>query len=161
MSARSATRGVPRTASPGARACSVLGALSVLGDFWTLSLLRCAVYGERRFGGFQRELGIASNVLSDRLARLVHAGVLDRVAYQENPTRYEYALTDTGRELVPIVVALKDWGDQHLQPDGPYTEIRHASCGGHVRAAATCLECGQPVALGDLETRRLRPDLPH
>lgn len=157
MSPRFAAPAVPPSASPGARSCSVLAALEVLGDFWTLSLLRCAVFGERRFGGFQRELGISTNVLTDRLAGLVRAGVLVRVAYQQQPVRHEYVLTDMGRELVPIVLALKDWGDRHLQPEGPYTDVRHADCGGHVEVAASCHRCGESVPLSHLETLRLRP----
>ena len=134
----------------------MLGAVTVLGDFWTLGILRSAVFGERRYGGFQRELGLATNVLAERLARLVDVGVLARVPYQERPVRHEYVLTEMGAELVPLVLALKAWGDRYLQPDGPYTEVRHAGCGGRVEVVARCAECGGRVAAAETETVSLR-----
>ena len=94
--------------------CSVLGTLALVGDFWTLGILRCVMLDMRRYGEIQRELGIATNVLSDRLARLVDAGILERVAAPGKPRHHEYRLTAAGADLKPVILALKAWGDRHL-----------------------------------------------
>lgn len=133
-----------------------MATLAVVGDFWTLGVLRCAVYGMRRFGEFERELGIATNVLADRLSRLVEVGVLERVPYQTNPLRHEYVLTEAGRELEPVILALKLWGDQHAQPDGAWTAIRHRGCDTPLRFAAHCPDCGSTPGLDDSEIVWLR-----
>lgn len=143
-------------ASVGANACSVLKAVSVVGDFWTLGILRCTLFGLRRFGEFERELGVASNVLADRLAGLTDAGLLTRSAYQDNPARYEYTLSQSGRELVPLLLLLKAWGDRHLQPDGAWTSLRHRGCENDLVVDARCPDCGNVLALEDIETVVLR-----
>jgi len=94
-----------------ARDCAVVAALSVVGDFWTLAVLRCVSLGTTRFSGIAGELGIATNTLGDRLRRLVEAGVLERRPYQDRPSRYDYVLTPRGAELAPILLALKAWGE--------------------------------------------------
>src|SRR5215208_1487873 len=99
--------------------CSMFRAMDVLGDRWTLMVLREAFNGVRRFTDMQRELGIARNVLTDRLNFLVDAGVLERRQYQERPVRHEYRLTGMGRDLQPALLALMHWGDTHLSPEGP------------------------------------------
>lgn len=143
-------------AGDSAESCSVLRAAGVLGDFWSIGVLRCAVYGMRRYGEFQRELGVATNVLAARLAQLVEAGVLERVRYQERPPRDEYTLTPAGRELVPLVLALKAWGDRHLQPDGPYTAARHRGCASALQVVARCPDCDATVHPEDVDTVPLR-----
>lgn len=153
------TLDLPDAASDAAHRCSVLGTLRLVGDFWTLGIVRCAVYGMRRFSEFEEELGIATNVLSNRLTRLVEAEILDRVAYQQRPTRHEYVLTDAGWELATVVLALKEWGDRHVQPDGAWTEIQHVGCDGSTRrveARPVCTGCGQVVAIAATEVHRLR-----
>src|SRR4051812_25620460 len=97
--------------------CSVARALEVVGERWTLLILRDAFLGVRRFDDFQADLGIARNVLTDRLGRLVNAGVLEKRAYSERPPRFEYRLTDKGRDLWPVVHALARWGDKHDAPE--------------------------------------------
>lgn len=92
--------------------CSVAQALEVVGDPWTLLVVRDALFGVRRFDDFHRRLGIARNTLADRLASLVDHGVLDRVPYQDSPLRHEYRLTDKGRDLSEVVIALLRWGDR-------------------------------------------------
>ncbi len=134
----------------------MLRAISLVGDFWTLGILRCTLFGLRRFGEFQRELGIASNVLANRLADLTEAGLLIRSAYQDNPTRHEYTLSPSGRELVPALLLLKAWGDRHLQPDGAWTLLRHRGCDGPLVVDARCPDCGEVIALGEVETVALR-----
>lgn len=94
-----------------ARDCSVLAALAVVGDFWTLAILRCVFLGRTRFSQIHDELGVATNVLTDRLRRLTENDVLEKRAYQQRPVRHEYVLTDRGRELAPILLTLKEWGD--------------------------------------------------
>ena len=148
---------LPERASAGANACSMMRALSVVGDLWTLGILRCTLFGLRRFGEFERELGIASNVLTNRLADLTEVGLLTRSAYQDNPTRYEYTLSASGRELVPALLLLKAWGDRHLQPDGAWTRLRHRGCDGALVVDARCPDCGEVLALDDIETVALRP----
>src|SRR6266508_1647943 len=99
--------------------CSIARTLELVGERWTLLIIRDAFLGRRRFDQFQQSLGIARNVLSNRLDRLVESEILDRVRYQERPERYENRLTDTGRELSIPLLALMHWGDRHLAPDGP------------------------------------------
>jgi DNA-binding HxlR family transcriptional regulator len=99
--------------------CSIARALEVVGDRWTLLILRDVVLGHSRFDEFLDSLGVASNVLTDRLNRLVAEGVLERVRYNERPERFEYRLTKKGRELGPVLIALMQWGDRHLSDKPP------------------------------------------
>src|SRR3954447_21035188 len=112
--------------------CSIAGALELGGEPWTLLILRDAMLGPRRFDDFQRNLGVARNVLQARLERLVEEGVLRRVRYQERPERYEYRLTRKGVDLWPVLVSLMKWGDKHVAPAGPPVIIRHIGCGGEI-----------------------------
>jgi DNA-binding HxlR family transcriptional regulator len=131
--------------------CSVLGTLAVVGDFWSLGVIRCAAFGLRRFGDIQQALGVATNVLSNRLAWLVDAGVLDRVASPGRRGRHDYVLSAKGRELVPVILVLKAWGDRHVQPDGALTDVRHRDCGGAVAVAPRCAACGKTPGAHELE----------
>src|SRR5919108_5467477 len=100
--------------------CSIASAMEILGERWTFLVLREAFYGVRRFSEMQRNLGIARNILSTRLQTLVAAGILERRLYREEPERYEYRLTEAGRDLYPSIVTLMRWGDRHLQGEqGP------------------------------------------
>ena len=92
--------------------CSVARALSVIGDRWTLLVLRDAFLRTRRFEDFQRQLGVTRHLLAGRLKKLVAAGILEKVRYQEKPARYEYRLTEKGRDLHPVIVSLLRWGDR-------------------------------------------------
>jgi DNA-binding HxlR family transcriptional regulator len=134
--------------------CSVARALEVVGERWTLLILRDAFLGVRRFDDFQADLGIARNVLADRLGRLVDAGVLDRHAYSDRPPRHEYRLTDKGRDLWPVVHALAVWGDKHEAPDGPPTVFVHRDCGGAVSGRRICEACGAELELRDVRAVR-------
>jgi DNA-binding HxlR family transcriptional regulator len=133
--------------------CSIAGTLELVGERWTILILRDAFLGVRRFDDFQRSLGVARNVLQTRLARLVDAGVLERRPYQERPQRFEYRLTDKGRDLWPVLVALMEWGDRHLAPDGPPTILQHRGCSGRVTRRLTCSDCGAEVGSRDIEPR--------
>jgi DNA-binding HxlR family transcriptional regulator len=150
------TMPVPLVSFTASERCSVMATLGIIGDFWTMGVLRCAAFGVRRFGEFQSELGVATNVLTDRLSRLVGARILERVPYQERPPRHEYALTADGVELAPIIVALKHWGDHHLQTAGPWTSIRHQGCSSSVEVAMVCPDCGTKPSVREIETVILR-----
>jgi DNA-binding HxlR family transcriptional regulator len=109
--------------------CSIARTLELVGERWTFLVLRDVFLGVRRFDALQRDLGIARNVLSARLERLVGEDVLMKVPYSERPLRYEYRLTDKGLDLWPVVVELLRWGDRYAAPDGPPVVIRHKGCG--------------------------------
>ena len=126
--------------------CSVARTLSVIGDRWTLLVLRNAFLGTRRFEDFRSGLRISRPRLSDRLQKLVAAGVLDRVAYQAQPPRHEYRLTEKGRDLYPVLMTMLRWGDRWMDDGGgPPLRHRHTDCGRHFHAALHCSECGEPL----------------
>ena len=130
--------------------CSVAKSLEVIGERWSLLIVRDVMYGKRRFGQMQRSLGVARNVLSARLQRLVDEDILERRAYQENPPRHEYFLTEKGLDLWPALVALQGWGDRHSAgPEGPPLAIVHKACGGPVSDRGICEECGQVLTARD------------
>ena len=132
--------------------CSVARALELVGERWTILILRDAFLGVRRFDDFQRSLGIARNVLNTRLQRLVEAGLLERRRYQERPERFEYRLTEKGLDLWPAVVALMQWGDRYLTSgDGPPMVLVHRDCGGAVDDRRTCETCGARLGPRDVE----------
>lgn len=122
--------------------CSIASALDVVGDRWTILILRDVFRGIRRFDVIRRDLEIPRAVLSDRLRRLVDAGVLVKRPYQDRPARYEYRLTAMGRELSPILVSLMQWGDRWL-PEGlePPTRLVHEPCGTDIDLGYYCWEC--------------------
>src|SRR4051794_13426366 len=125
--------------------CSVFRVLDVIGERWTLMVLREAFMGVRRFSDMQRELGVARNVLSDRLVKLVELGVLEKRQYQDRPARFENPLTEKGKELQPAILMLLRWGDGHLAPNGPPAVLVHADCGHEARAEVVCSHCGEPL----------------
>ncbi len=114
-------------------------------------IVRDAFLGITRFDDFQERLGISRNILNQRLGRLVEAGVLTKVAYSEHPPRYDYRLTDKGRDLWPVLTAMRQWGDRYAAPDGPPLEVTHKGCGQVTNAVMVCSECGEP-----LEARAVR-----
>jgi len=120
--------------------------MDLLGDQWTLLVLREAFYGVHRFDQFQNSLGIARNTLTERLDRLVGAGLLTRVRYQERPARYEYQLSEMGRDFLPAMTALIRWGDRWLDDgSGPPVVVRHSVCGMSTHADVRCAGCGGPL----------------
>jgi DNA-binding HxlR family transcriptional regulator len=120
--------------------------MDLLGDQWTLLVLREAFNGVRRFDRFQAELGIARNTLTERLDRLTGAGLLDRVRYQDRPARYEYPLTEMGRDFFPVLAAIIRWGDRWLaDPAGPPALLRHHDCGEATTAVVNCTHCGESL----------------
>ena len=131
--------------------CSIARSLEVLGDRWTILIMRDAFMRVRRFEDFQRNLGVARNVLTDRLGRLVEEGILERVAYQDRPARFEYRLTEKGIDLWPVMMSLLQWGDRHYPAqDGPPVLIRHRDCGGELTSHLTCSACGAELGPRDV-----------
>jgi len=125
---------------------SVGRALELVGERWTLLILREAFFGVQRFGQLARNLSIPRPTLSSRLRMLVHAGLLDRVPYSLDPERHEYRLTDAGRDLFGAIVVLMQWGDQHLpHPDGPPIVLRHNTCGEFADPRLICAHCGEEI----------------
>jgi DNA-binding HxlR family transcriptional regulator len=130
--------------------CSVAQCLEVVGEWWSMLIVRDAFLGITRFDEFQSRLGISRNILQERLARLVDAGVLERVPYSSHPPRSDYRLTDKGRDLWPVLTAMRQWGDRHASPNGPPLEVVHASCGEVVHGMFVCSSCGEPIGSRDV-----------
>jgi DNA-binding HxlR family transcriptional regulator len=126
--------------------CSVAQSLEVVGDWWSLLIVRDAFFGVRRFDDFQARLGISRNILNQRLTKLVDEGVLERVPYQDNPPRASYRLTEKGRDLWHVLTAMRQWGDRWAAPKGQPLKMRHAACGRVVKAVAVCSHCGEPLS---------------
>jgi DNA-binding HxlR family transcriptional regulator len=126
--------------------CSVAQALEVVGEWWTLLILRDSFLGIRRFDDFVERLGIARNVLANRLDRLVAAGVLDRRPYDEARGRYDYVLTEKGRALWPVLTALRQWGDEWVLGKGREPLLlEHRACGHVTNATMVCDTCGEAL----------------
>jgi DNA-binding HxlR family transcriptional regulator len=131
--------------------CSIARPAALLGDRWTLVILRQAFLGVKRFEDFQSTLGISRSLLAERLGRLVDAGVLRREPYKDEVrTRDRYRLTDMGLDLYPVLIALREWGDHYLR-DGPPAKIRHKGCGGEPTLELRCSECGEEMGARDAE----------
>ena len=134
--------------------CSVARSVAVIGDRWTLMLLRDCFLGVRRFEDFERRLGISRSIVAERLAKLVDEGVLRREAYQERPVRHEYRLTEKGVALHTVIMAIVHWGDTYYAgADGPPMLHRHKACGRDFHPVMTCSECGEPVAAREVDVR--------
>jgi DNA-binding HxlR family transcriptional regulator len=134
--------------------CSIARTLAVVGDRWTLLVLRDAFLRTRRFEDFQKSLGVTRHLLADRLGKLVAEGILERVQYQERPARFEYRLTEKGRDLYPVIVSLVGWGDRWLAgADGPPLELVHRGCGKTAAPTLHCPECHAPVTARDMMPR--------
>ncbi len=125
--------------------CAVGNTLEIIGERWTLLVLREAFLGVRRFEQLQRHTGMARNILSDRLNTLVAHGVLTRELYQERPQRYEYRLTDKGLDLYPAIVAIMRWGDQHLADGEAAPLVLRHTCGHDAAPYLACAHCAERV----------------
>jgi len=134
--------------------CSIARTADLLGDGWTLLVLREAFYGESRFDGLSQSLGIARNTLADRLRRLVDAGLLEKRPYQSDPVRHDYVLTEKGRDFFGVLAAINAWGDRWMAgPDGPPVTMRHDLCGSDAGARVVCSVCGEPLHADDVTAR--------
>src|SRR3954463_2284547 len=124
--------------------CSIARSLEVEGERWSLLIIRNALFaGSTRFSDFQRSLGIATNILQNRLDGFVEAGIMRRHQYSEQPALYEYLLTEKGRDFAPALIALTEWGDRWSAPGGRPVVYRHAVCGSEVSHEGCCPTCGQ------------------
>jgi DNA-binding HxlR family transcriptional regulator len=132
--------------------CSIAQCLEVVGDWWTMLVVRDVFLGVTRFDDIQERLGISRNVLHQRLSALVDHGVLHKVPYQQHPERFDYRLTEKGRDLWLVLTAMRQWGDRwYPGPDGPPVEIEHRTgCGEHVQIEPVCGSCGERVGPRDL-----------
>ncbi len=130
--------------------CSIAQTLEVIGEWWTMLIVRDAFLGVTRFDQMQERLGISRNVLNQRLAHLVAHGVLEKVAYSDRPLRYDYLLTDKGRDLFSILTSMRQWGDKYAAPDGAPLRLRHKGCGRYTEAALHCDKCGEPIDSGNV-----------
>jgi len=131
--------------------CSVARTLEIIGERWTMLVLREAFLRVRRFDDFQRNIGVARNILSDRLRTLVEHEILERRQYQERPPRFEYPLTERGLDLYPILISLMEWGDRHARAEvGPAVVLEHKGCGRPSSPRMVCSECGEPIGARDM-----------
>lgn len=131
----------------GRRECSIADALQVIGERWSLLVIRELIYGVRRFDGIARNTGAPRDILTTRLRKLEEAGILRRELYNRRPARYEYHLTEAGRELSDVLAVLMRWGDRHIHPDDPPVRWIH-TCGEQLEPEVVCRSCGRPVREG-------------
>jgi DNA-binding HxlR family transcriptional regulator len=126
--------------------CPMAATLEVIGERWTILIVRDLFLGLRRFDDLQRKLGVARNILQSRLERLMEHGVVRREPYQEHPVRYEYRLTEKGIDLWPVLMSLLQWGDRYaIEGERPMI-IEHRGCGGELDDRRRCLRCGADVS---------------
>ncbi len=127
--------------------CSIARSVEILGEWWTMAIVRDVFFGVRRFDDLVADLGISRNVLTDRLSTLVEHDVLERRRYQERPDRFEYRLTAKGRDLFPVLIALMHWGDTWLSAEagGPPAVLTHTRCGHDITGPVLCPGCHQVV----------------
>ncbi|WP_028934692.1 winged helix-turn-helix transcriptional regulator [Pseudonocardia spinosispora] len=131
--------------------CSIARTVDLTGDWWTPLVMRQAFYGARRFEQFQHQLGLSRNVLTQRLDALVEADMLDRVPYQDRPTRYEYVPTEKGRDFFTVLAAMIRWGDRWLaDPEGPPIELHDRRTGDRVQPAVVDAATGEPLDIRNI-----------
>ncbi|MFF0269983.1 winged helix-turn-helix transcriptional regulator [Kribbella sp. NPDC004536] len=130
--------------------CSIARSLELIGDWWTPLIVRDLYYGLSRFDDLVQDLGISRNLLTARLTHLVKHGIVSRRRYSQRPSRHEYLLTEAGRDLMPVLLALMAWGDRWATPDGgPPVLFEHQPCGHRSTPVVSCDTCGEPVRPGE------------
>lgn len=131
---------------------SVERTLSQVGDTWSFLVLREAFFGAKRFDDFQKGLDAAPNILSNRLKKMVGHGLLERVPYSQHARRFEYHLTEKGRDLYPAIVLLMQWGDRWLDEGrGAPLELVHKPCGTVTHPVLTCEHCAEPLTAKNVD----------
>jgi DNA-binding HxlR family transcriptional regulator len=133
--------------------CSIQGTLDVIGDRWTLLMLRDIFRGVRRFSQLEDNLGIAKNLLASRLSKLVAADIVTKIPYQDKPIRHEYFLTQKGRDLSPSLVALMRWGDRWCNDGTPPTLLVHSECGTPLNQITQCPTCDESLDPDEIRSR--------
>jgi DNA-binding HxlR family transcriptional regulator len=141
--------------------CSVAQCLEVVGEWWSMLIVRDAFLGVTRFDQFQERLGISRNILNQRLGNLTSHGVLEKVPYSDHPPRHEYRLTAKGRDLWPVLTTMRQWGDKYAAPDGPPLQMVHQRCGTVFHAEMTCSNCGERVPAPEARAMPGPGDLDH
>lgn len=137
-----------------AEVCSAARALELVGERWSLLIVRNALFGgATRYNDFRKGLGIATNILKSRLDGLVHAGIMERRRYSQTADLSEYLLTEKGRDLVPVILALSEWGDRWMAPDGPPVFYAHTVCGADISQHTVCATCGQVHDPAEVQAR--------
>jgi len=136
----------------GPRICSIARTLDVVGDRWSLLVVREAFLGAHRFDQIQRKTGAPRDILSARIKKLVEQGVLERRQYREHPPRFEYHLTEAGTDLYPVITALRQWGDRHVERPGAAPPTFAHTCGSTDRALLVCPDCGEPLVPGSMRS---------
>lgn len=137
--------------------CAISRAVERVGDPWVLIILREVFLGSRRFDAFQRHTGASPHILSQRLKKMCTDGILERRLYSDHPPRYEYMVTEKGRDLWPVLVMLKAWGDKWMGQDGSVT-LTHKGCNHDMRPQIVCPECGDPLQAHDVRAT-ISPEL--
>jgi DNA-binding HxlR family transcriptional regulator len=132
------------------RPSSIAETLQVIGDRWSPLIIRELFYGSHRFDEFSQRLGIAPNILTQRLRRLVDHGIVDKTPYQVRPTRHEYRLTDKGLDLYPVALSMLAWGDRWLAGGRPPVTLTHRTCGRQLKPILSCSTCGNPITRSDI-----------
>ena len=135
----------PASRTPSPRQCSIAGALEVVGEKWSLLVVRELFLGVRRFSDIAANTGAPRDILTTRLRRLEDVGVITRRAYSEHPPRHEYVLTEAGKDLRPVIMALKHWGDTHVAHDHLSPVMEH-SCGAVFEPRMACAACGEVIS---------------
>ncbi|MEI9907651.1 MAG: helix-turn-helix domain-containing protein [Actinomycetota bacterium] len=123
--------------------CSIAQCLEVVGEWWTMLIIRDAFLGVTRFDAFQERLGIARNILQQRLQKLIDTGIMERETYSEHPLRYDYRLTEKGKDLWPIVNAMRQWGDQYAAPNGAPRILVHQTCGHSTKDTSSAMSAAR------------------
>lgn len=131
--------------------CAIAQTVEVVGDWWSILILRDVFWGLHRFDALLEDLGIARNILSDRLTNLVANGVLEKVPYQQSPPRHEYQLTQKGRDLWPVLMMMAQWGNRWAVEGMHPIEFEHTSCGSRMRALLCCDQCGETLSGADIQ----------
>jgi DNA-binding HxlR family transcriptional regulator len=130
--------------------CGTARALEIVGDRWTLLIVRSLMLGSRRFGELEAELGVSTNMLERRLGSLVGDGLVVREAYGAHPSRFDYLLTEKGKALFPVIASLMQWGDEQLGGGEGPVSLSHEGCGGILDAHRICRRCGRPLEMEDV-----------
>ena len=147
-----------RTADYSHQSCGIAATLEIVGDPWTLLILRDAFRGVRRFEQWQERLGVARNVLAARLKSLVAHGVLETRLYSDRPPRREYILTEKGQALRPVLLTMADWGNKQVYGDNAPVRFIHDHCGHAFTPRLSCEHCGETLIPGDLRHVQVNED---
>lgn len=144
-----------RSADYSRQRCAIAASLDIIGEPWTLLIIRDAFRGTARFEQWQEGLGLARNVLAARLKHLVAHGIFEQKLYCERPRRFEYVLTEKGRELRPLLLHMSNWGTRHVYGgERPETELIHAICGHVIEPVTHCQHCEAEVSVDDVDVRQ-------